>query len=63
MPFCSTYCIDVAKNNPYITKRQVTPSDWDEQGHIENGKYTNWKIERKINRPTRPKHRKNHITL
>lgn len=58
MAFCSEYCIESAKANPFVIKRQVRPSDWDEQGWTQNGVYSNWKIERKLNRPTRPKNRK-----
>lgn len=58
MAFCSESCIENAKENPIVLKRQVRPSDWDEQGWTQNGVYSNWKIERKINRNPRPKNRK-----
>lgn len=49
-PFCSQWCIDEAKKHPYILERTRKPSDWDEP---------QWKIDRKLRRPKRPKNRHN----
>lgn len=58
MAFCSEDCIEMAKNDPKVLNRQIEPSDWDEQGWTQNGVYSNWKIERKLNRTPRSKCRK-----
>jgi hypothetical protein len=58
LPFCSETCIESAKNRPFVLKRQVHPSDWDDQNWTENGRITNWRIERKLKRMPRPKNRK-----
>jgi hypothetical protein len=50
MAFCSEYCIALAKANPRILSRTVVPSDWDEQGYIEEGVFSNWKTDRKRNK-------------
>ena len=52
-PFCSNECIEEAKNNPYILKREVIPSNALERPDFNpdrpNG-LENWKTERKIGR-------------
>lgn len=56
--FCSEDCIEKAKENPHILNRYIIPTDWNEQGWTVNGVYSNWKIERKLNRISRSKNRK-----
>ena len=56
-PFCSEKCVEQYK---YIFKKSgdkndASPADWNEQGWYIQGIYSNWKIERKINRPKRQK--------
>lgn len=58
MAFCSEYCIEKAKEDPRILNLYIMPTDWNEQGWTENGVYSNWKIERKLNRSKRVKNRK-----
>jgi hypothetical protein len=43
-PFCSEYCIEHAKQKPYILTIPIQPTDWNEQG------YETWKTLRKIGR-------------
>ena len=51
--FCSTECINQAKEYPQILNREIIPYDWNEQGYFNKDRpnaIETWKTERKINR-------------